>query len=92
MHSLRSNHYEWRHYLIRVILYKFIAVNMERKINISIYLSIYLLEIFDGVSLEVGLTNGKAKFGNYKHPSSRKTSSLVVWLVGLQQNIGETYV
>jgi hypothetical protein len=34
----RSNYNKWRHYLIRVILYKFIAVNMERKINISIYL------------------------------------------------------
>jgi hypothetical protein len=40
MHSLRSNYYEWRFYSIHVVPYKFICVKLERKINISIYLSI----------------------------------------------------
>jgi hypothetical protein len=43
MHYHRSNYHEWRLHLIHVILYKFITVNLERKINISIYLSITLV-------------------------------------------------
>ncbi len=46
MHSHRSDYHEWRLHLIHVIQCKFIIVNLERKLNISIYLSIYLFHDF----------------------------------------------